>query len=105
MSNAAEEPDSRIPGESSANPYALRFRLPDHDGQLAGWVAQIDQRATVEELPSTAELRDLLEGKIRTPEERRARWGRVFILLVCLTAALYWLYLVRKYLLEMIAFG
>jgi hypothetical protein len=105
MSNAAEHRDSVKPVNAAANPYELRFRLPEHEGQLAGWVAQIDQPPTAEDLPSTADLRDLLEGKVRTPEEQRARWGRLLILLLVLTAALYWLFLVRRYLLDIISLG
>ena len=105
MSNAAEHRDSVNPVDSPANPYELRFQLPEHDDQLAGWVAQIDQPPTADDLPSTAELRDLLEGKVRTPEEQRARWGRLLIFLMALSAALYWLYIVRRYLLDIISLG
>lgn len=105
MSQAAANPDSGNAREAASNPYELRFRLPEHEGQLAGWVAQIDQRPTAEDLPSTAELRDLLEGKIRTPEEQRNRRIRLLLLVLALAASLYWLYLVRKYVMDIISFG
>lgn len=105
MSNASG--DQHVPSREGAetNPYELRFRLPEQPGQLEGWVAQIDQPPTMEELPSTDELRDLLEGKIRTPAEKQARWLRALGLVVALVAALFWLYFVRKSLLEMISVG
>lgn len=105
MSQAAANPNSGSAGEAPSNPYELRFRLPEHEGPLAGWVAQIEEPPTAKDLPSTAELRDLLEGKIRTPEEQRNRRVRLLMLVVALAAALYWLYLVRKYVSVIMSFG
>ncbi len=105
MSNATGDHDVPSHEGVEVNPYGLRFRLPEQRGQLEGWVAQIDQVPTAEELPSTDQLRDLLEGKIRTPAEKHARWLRSLGLLVALVAALFWLYFVRKSLLEMISVG
>jgi hypothetical protein len=105
MSNATEHRDSGTPGEADANPYAPRFQLPEHDVQLEGWVDQTEQPLTVEDLPTTTELRDLLEGRLRTPVEQPNRWVRPLILVIALTAALFWLYVVRRYLLDIIAFG
>ena len=104
MSNATG--DQNVPSREGAeeNPYGLRFRLPEQPGQLAGWVAQIDQAPTVEDLPSTEQLRDLLDGKVRPPPGRHTLWLRVG-LLVALFAALFWLYFVRKSLLELITDG
>jgi ferric-dicitrate binding protein FerR (iron transport regulator) len=67
-------------------------------------VAQIDQAPTVEDLPSTEQLRDLLDGKVRPPPGRHTLWLRVG-LLVALLAALFWLCFVRKSLLELITDG
>lgn len=104
MSNATG--DQNVPSREGAeeNPYGLRFRLPEQPVQLAGWVAQIDLAPTVEDLPSTEQLRDLLDGKVRPPPGRHTLWLRVG-LLVALLAALFWLYFVRNSLLELITNG
>ena len=104
MSNATG--DQNVPSREGAeeNPYGLRFRLPEQPGQLAGWVAQIDLAPTVEDLPSTEQLRDLLDGKVRPPPGRHTLWLRVG-LLVALLAALFWLYFVLNSLLELITNG
>ena len=99
MSNATGDQHPGIPAESAANPYEHRFRLPDPSGQLAGWVAEIDQPATAEDLPSTAELRELLEGKRGSPQDQYARWARWLIVAVALAGALYVLSLIGQSLL------
>ncbi|HBH52480.1 MAG TPA: hypothetical protein DDY91_11370 [Planctomycetaceae bacterium] len=103
MSNIAPDPTSRSSDAPPVNPYETRFRLPDSTAQLEGWMAELDPPASADDLPSTDELRDLLEGKIPTAEDKRAFWMRVCCLVVGLMAALYWLYMVRRYVLEMLS--
>jgi len=103
MSNPGPDHPTTAAVPPAENPYGTRFRLPDSSAQLEGWMAQLDVPATAEDLPSTDELRALLEGKVETAEDKRAFWMRVGLLIVGLIAALYWLYMVRKYVLEMLS--